>query len=635
MIARIVALFLLVTPLLTFSQTQKDFSALGVDSALSEGADSVLRYEDVTLDFTDDGKLKTTIDRIVTVYNKTGLRDVRAIVYYDNNSKVTEIEAVIYDLLGQEREKIKKRDFKDYSAVDGGTLYADNRVMVLEYTPTRYPFTIRFTSESISETTAFVRPWMPVSSYDSGTEFSSFTILHNPEAELHVKQTNFEGYGIEVAEEPGKTVWTARNIAPVTYEYKSPSFEKRFPRVKAFFDTFYLQGVPGVAGTWEAFGKWMYEDLIKDTQELDPSVIAEVQNLVKDLPDDEAKVRAVYQYLQDKVRYISVQVEIGGWKPMPAADVHRLSYGDCKALSNYMQSLLNAVGVKSYYTVLYGDPDKESLDTDVVAMQGNHVILGVQIGDEVKFLECTSQQTPYGYMGTFTDDRDVLLLTPEGGKLARTTKYEQEDNLEKIVAHIEIDAEGNLIGDYSEMSKGIFYSPKMYLETKDQKDLNDHYYENFSGVKSLAVSDIKLNNDREQVIYEEQLKLNARNYASKIGDDFLVKINPFSWSNDIIPPRYKDRKSDFVILRGLIRQYEITFKIPDGYKLGAMAEPALLQEDFGSYQTQLELVGDSIVYKRTFKLNEGVYPVDAYEAYREFYKNVVREDNQKLFIEKL
>ncbi|PHQ31237.1 hypothetical protein CJ305_03190 [Leeuwenhoekiella nanhaiensis] len=635
MMIRTLALFLLVTPLLAFSQNQEDFSALSVDPALSEGADSVLRFEDIILDFSDEGKLKTTIDRIVTVYNKTGLRDVRAIAFYDNNSKVTDIEAVIYDLMGDEKEKIKKRDFKDYSAVDGGTLYADNRVLVLDYTPTRYPFTIRFTAETTSETTAFVRPWMPVSTYDTGTQYSRFSIIHKPEDSLHVKATNFEGYDIEVEETPEKTVWTARNLAPVTSEYKSPSFDKRFPRVKAYFDKFYLAGVPGIGGTWEAFGKWMYNDLIKETQQLDAEVVAEVQNLVKNLPDEEAKVRAVYQYLQDKVRYISVQVEIGGWKPMPAADVHRLSYGDCKALSNYMQSLLNAIGVKSYYTVLFGDPDKESLDTDVVAMQGNHVILGVQLGNEVKFLECTSQQTPFGYMGTFTDDRDVLLLTPEGGKLARTTKYNQEDNLERIVARLKLDVEGNLEGDYSETSKGIFYSPKIYLDTKDQKDLSDYYYENFSGIKSLAVSDIKLQNDRDKVIYEEQLKLNARNYASKIGEDYLAKINPFSWSNEMIPPRYKDRKSDFVILRGLIRQHEITFEIPEGYKLGAIAEPVALEEDFGSYQTQLEVEGNQVNYTRTFKLNEGTYPVDAYENYREFYKNVVREDNQKLFIEKL
>ncbi|MAW96473.1 MAG: hypothetical protein CMF36_09535 [Leeuwenhoekiella sp.] len=635
MMIRTLALFLFVTPLLAFSQNQEDFSALSVDSALSKGADSVLRFEDITLDFSDEGKLKTTIDRVVTVYNKTGMRDVRAIAGYDNNSKVTDIEAIIYDLMGNEQEKIKKRDFKDYSAVDGGTLYADNRVLVLDYTPTRYPFTIRFTAESVSETTAFVRPWMPVFTYDSGTQYSKYSIIHKPEDSLHVKATNFEGYDIEYIKTPEQSVWIARDIKPVSYEYKSPALDKRVPRVKAYFDKFYLAGVPGVGGTWEAFGKWMYDDLIKDTQQLDASVITEVQNLVKDLPDDEAKVKAVYQYLQDKVRYISVQVEIGGWKPMPAADVHRLSYGDCKALSNYMQSLLNAVGVKSYYTVLYGDPDKESLDTDVVAMQGNHVILGVQLGDEIKFLECTSQQSPFGYMGTFTDDRDVLLLTPEGGKLARTTKYNQEDNFEQIVAHIELDAEGNLQGDYTETSKGIFYSSKMSLESKDQKDLSDHYYENFSGIKSLSVSDIKLQNDRDRVMYEEHLKLNARNYASKIGDDFLAKINPFSWSNEMIPPRYTDRKSDFVILRGHIRQHEITFKIPEGYKLGAIAEPVALEEDFASYKTEIHVEGDTVNYKRIFKLNEGSYAVDAYEAYRDFYKNVVREDNQKLFIEKL
>ena len=626
-------LALFVCPLLTFSQ-ELNFSALNVDSALSQGADSVIRHEEITIDLSNEGKLKTTIYRVVTVYNKSGLSDVNAYAGYDNNSKVTSIEAVIYSLLGEEKQKIKKRDFKDVSAVSGGSLYEDSRVLYLEYTPTSYPFTIRFTSETESETTAFLRPWMPVSKYESGTQFSQFTVIHNPENTLHTKSTNFEGYDIVKEETPDKTTWTARNIAPISWEYRSKSLDQRVPRVKCFFDSFYLEGVPGIAGNWKDFGKWMHDELVSDTQDLDAQTTTQVKNMVADLPDDEAKARAIYQYVQDKVRYISVQVEIGGWKPMKASDVERLSYGDCKALSNYTQSLLKAVGIKSYYTILYGDTNKESLETDVVAMQGNHVILGVQLGDEIKFLECTSQEKPFGYMGVFTDDRDVLLITEEGGELARTTKYAQDDNVEAIAANFALDSLGNLAGSISRNSKGIYYSSRMQLDHKNEKDLTDYYYNTWDGINSLLVTNVELKNNKQDVFFNEDMKFDAPNYASKINTNYLMRVNPFALSRDAIPPRYSNRKSNFIILRGTIEKQELAIHIPENFKVSSLPDPVEISEDFASYTVSYKIKDGIIYYNRILRLNEGDYPVETYENYREFYKKVVRLDSQKVLIEK-
>ncbi|MFI8378585.1 DUF3857 domain-containing protein [Leeuwenhoekiella sp. NPDC079379] len=623
---------LIVCPLLTFSQ-EVNFSALNVDSALSQGADSVIIHEEITLDLSEEGTLKTSVYRVVTVYNKAGLSDVKAYASYNNNSKVSKIEAVIYDLLGNEKQKIKKRDFKDVSAVSGGTLYADSRIMYLDYTATSYPYTVSFVSETESKTTAFLREWMPVSRYESGTQYSQFTVIHNPENILRSKSTQLEEYDVTVEETAGKTVWTARNIAPISQEYNSPALDKRMPRVKCFFDTFYLEGVPGIAGNWKDFGKWMYDELVIDTQDLDAATIAQVQELVKDLPDEEAKARAIYQFVQDKVRYISVQVEIGGWKPMNASDVQRLSYGDCKALSSYTQSLLKAAGIKSFYTILYGDTGKESLETDVVAMQGNHAILGVQLGDSIKFLECTSQETPFGYMGLFTDDRDVLLVTEEGGKLARTTKYEQEDNLNKVSAKFILDAAGDLSGSISRTSEGIYYSARMQLDTKNDKDLKDYYYNTFDGIKNLSVSDISLQNDKLAINYKEDMNIEASGYASKINENFLIEVNPFALTRDAIPPRYVDRKSNFIILRGTVQKQEVEIALPQNFTVNSLPEDIEITEEFASYKATYKIKEGMLYYTRILKLNEGEYSVGVYNAYRDFYKNCVRLDGQKLLIE--
>ncbi len=632
--AKKLLLLLFVASSVAYSQDLK-LSALTVNPELSEGADSVFRNEEITLDLSREGKLKTLISRVVTVYNKAGLGDVAAYVGYDNNTKVNSIEAYIYDLSSKEREHFKERDFKDVSAVDGGTLYADSRVLYLDYTPTTYPFTVHFISETTSETTAFLRPWMPLSRYKSGTEFSKFTVIYPPEQTLHVKETHLDGYAIEKEELADRTIWTAKDLAPVTWEYSAPDLDQRVPRVKCFFDTFYLSGVPGIAKTWKDFGRWMYTDLVKDTQDLDQATITEAQALVAGLETDEEKARAIYQYVQDKVRYISVQVEIGGWKPMNASDVHRLGYGDCKALSNYTQSLLKAVGIKSYYTVLYGKSDKESLDTDVVAMQGNHAILGVQLGDEIQFLECTSQETPFGYMGSFTDDREVLLLTEDGGKLARTTKYEQDENRVALEAAFKFDASGGLEGTITRASSGIFYANRMSLARLDQKDLSDYYYKAFDAINGLSVSNIQLNNDRMNVVYTESLDARATNYGSKVWGNFLLRLNAFALGRDAIPPKYAHRKSELIILRGTTQEDKIAITLPEGYEVGALPEDVVIEEQFGSYHTTFRREGTQLYYTRTLKFNEGNYPVAQYENYRDFYKTVVRNDSQKVLIQKI
>ena len=71
---------------------------------------------------------------------------------------------------------------------------------------------------------------------------------------------------------------------------------------------------------------------------------------------------------------------------MLAKDVDRLGYGDCKALSNYTRVLLDKVGVKSFYTVIYGDSNRKDVDKDFVSYQGNHAILTIPHNDKNYFL---------------------------------------------------------------------------------------------------------------------------------------------------------------------------------------------------------------------------------------------------------
>src|SRR5690554_7717907 len=102
-----------------------------------------------------------------------------------------------------------------------------------------------------------------------------------------------------------------------------------------------------------------------------------MRKLVENESDTRKKAEKIYKYVQDRTRYVSIQLGIGGWKPMNAKDVDRLGYGDCKALANYTKALLDAVDSPSYYSIIHNSPTKRDVTQDFVSMQGNHGILAI------------------------------------------------------------------------------------------------------------------------------------------------------------------------------------------------------------------------------------------------------------------
>ena len=175
----------------------------------------------------------------------------------------------------------------------------------------------------------------------------------------------------------------------------------------------------------------MHKSLLEGRDVINEATKIKILDWVKEAKSPLEKAKIVYQFMQNKTRYISVQVGIGGWEPIAANQVDQVGYGDCKGLTNYTKALLDVVGVTSYYTVVYAS-EKRNLDKDFASLQGNHVILNIPNEGKDIWLECTSQTMPFGFLGDFTDDRDVLVVTPEGGIIKRTAIYKDETNLQKL-----------------------------------------------------------------------------------------------------------------------------------------------------------------------------------------------------------
>lgn len=629
MILRFLVLLMLFAFQLGNSQT--NLSVQSIPEGLKENANAVVREDRTDIVIGSRRSMVVKSKRVVTIFNEYGLNKMNATEYYDGSTKVRSVEAVIYNASGQEIKKIRKKDFKDQSVSEGSVL-TDNRVLYLDYTPVQYPFTLVYTSETETSNTAFMPTWSPVTGVFSATEKAMLTVTCPKELGFRYKDYNFNTVTLNKEQKDNSLVLSVENIPALKPEDYTP-YKKILPYVLFSLEKFHLEGVDGEAADWAAFGAW-YNTLLAGTDELPQETVAKIKGLVGSETDPLKKAKIVYEYMQGKTRYISIQLGIGGWKPMKAKDVDRLGYGDCKALSNYTRALLKAVGVDSYCAVIYGDTDKRDIREDFVSMQGNHMILGIPVNGKVTWLECTSQQAPFGFQGDFTDDRLALLIKPDKGELVRTRVYDTEGNTQFCKGVYKLTETGALKGSLQYTSKGTQYDDKYLFESRSADDLSKIYKSRFSNINNVKIGKTVLKNNKDVEEFTEDLSLEAESYASKSGNRLIFTVNAFNQFSNV-PQRYRSRKMPFSVERGWIDTDEIAIELPQGYSIEAKPEAVSVKEKFGEYTAEyIDNGKGGIIYKRSMKLNSGYYQSNEYEDYRAFREKIAKLDNAKIILVK-
>ena len=628
-----IAFFILFISLNTFAQNLS-YVSLTIPENLKKDANAVIRSNEVNVTLSAINKMEVTTKRVITVLNKKGNSNIDAYVHYDNNVKIKTLEVLVFNAFGVEIKKIKKNDFKDVSAVSGGTLYSDSRVKYLEYTPISYPYTIEFICEIETENTAFIRSFRPIEDYYVSVEKSTYALNYLDENNIRKKEKNFEGVKLKKEESTGRIFYEVRNLSALEPEYLSPPFRSIIPIVLFASKKFYYEGVFAEVQDWTEMGKWFNEKLLEGRSSLSEDTRQLMLNMVKGIDDPIEKAKIVYKYVQDNTRYIGVQVGIGGMQPITAKEVDNVKYGDCKGLTNYTKSLLDVVGVKSNYTRLYASTSSQiNVDKDFVSFGGqtNHVILNLpQDNNQDIWLECTSQKLPFGFIGDFTDDRDVLVVTPDGGEIKHTKKYSTEENTQTIKGACQLSVVGDITVSLNETSKGIQYDNKYWLETETQRDLDVNYKKRWKYINNMTISKMDIVNDKDNIEFNEHIAFKALGYSKVIGERMLVNINVLN-RNKYVPDRYRNRKLPFKIKRGFKDVDEVEIKLPNGYTMEAVPEGEFIENKYGSYKTEiLKKDENTLVYKRHFIINDGEYPKEDYASYRDFYKEVSKLDNAKM-----
>ncbi len=624
-------LSLLFALLFGFSVFPQDYlNATTISEELLKGANSVVRLNHKDISLMAPDKMNVVVKRVITVLNKKGNTNIDAYIYYDSNKKIKVLEADIFDKFGRKIKTFKKSDFKDNSAVDGVTLYSDSRVKYLDYTPVAYPYTIAFNLEYTTDNTAFILPFFPIDNYNTSIEQSSYRIENTAGLKWRKKEKNFDNFNIIRHISDTEMEYVIQNFRAIKKEDYSPALFEYTPHVLFAVNNFNIVDVSADVENWKDFGQWVYDKLLQGTNDLPAATVNEVKALVKDEQDEFEKAKRVYEYVQGKTRYISVQIGIGGWKPFKASEVDRLGYGDCKGLTNYTMSLLDAVGVEANYTLVYAGDNQRSIDKDFASMQGNHVILSIPRQKDTVWLECTSQEIPFGFLGNFTDDRDVLVVTPEGGKIQHTKKYTIDENTQSIVGSCKIDTAGTLFVQSEIISRGLQYNDKYMLDSEPKEELQKHYKKRWRFINNITLDSVNLQNNKDLISMTEEVAFKATEYTSINNDRMLLTVNILNRLTKI-PSRYRDRKLPLKIKRSFKDSDSVSLTLPKGYEMEAQLAPIAFETKFGNYAVQLKKMDDgTLLYTRKFAVRKGTFDREEYKNFRAFYKKVARYDNLKI-----
>ncbi|MDP2338897.1 MAG: DUF3857 domain-containing protein [Bacteroidota bacterium] len=539
---RIVNIFFMILLPFTEPVLAKDikYKVSDMPKELKENARSVIRNEEIVLEVKSLSKAIVNVTYAITILNKNGLSDAYFQGFYDKFTKISEIKGRVFDENGEQIKRIPSDDILDYSAISGFSIYEDNRVKYIDPKVRNFPFTVEYSYQKSFDGLFSYPSWNPQPKFNLAVEKSSYKATVNESVTFRYMERNTSLKATVTSDaENNIYYWEARNLKALEWEPYSVTNQEIFPCVITAPADFEIERYKGNLTSWENFGKFI-STLNAGKNVLSDETKKFLNELVAGTSDDFGKIQKIYEYMQGRTRYVSIQVGLGGYQPFGAITVQRLAYGDCKALTNYMKTMLEAIGLKANYCLVNAGETAPLMLKEFPSTQFNHAFLSVPIKNDTVWLECTSQRMPCGFIGNFTDDRDVLLIDNDKSKVVHSRVYGLADNRETHTSHVKIDENGKGSVEIHNVYNGLKYDDILPTFLADDTDKKRRISERMK-FPSFQVLNFKYKENKALIpSIEETLNVDFENYLNLLGSRYFLLLN-FSnkingrYFGDIVP----------------------------------------------------------------------------------------------------
>lgn len=611
----------------------QNYPVSSIPENLKKNATAVIREQSKTIEINTIDEIVYRNKTVITVLKEDSRSLLGSRISYDKKDVITNVKVNVYDENGKKIGSYTKGDFIDFVDNSQSTFFSDNRQLYHTFTPKSFPVTVEFSYDIKNENTVFIPDFTPFFFNNISLEKSDLKIINNSDIKLRTKvyQSPFNYTSVDSKEEGKVYTYHYENVPAINDEELVPSVIKILPKVSFSLEKFNLVGQKGDITSWKDFGAWYYHNLLKPVSVSTPEIKAEIAKLNLSGSIDD-KVRKIFQFMQSKTRYVFVSLGIGGWQPMLPEEVQKKGYGDCKGLTNYMKTLLNEAGIKSYYAIINSNTSPISFDKDFPKMGGNHVILVVPTEKGNIWLENTSQEIAYNHLSYSTTDRNALLVKPTGIDIVNTPSYSPSISQEKQVVNIQLKEDLTIQGKANVQTSGVLYDYDLrfiYNSKDDQVKLLKKKY------PSLNYHQLTLNtmvNDKNNGFLKYDFTFTAQDYLRNVGDDLILRAIPLSSRSTYHEDN--QRTLPFEIAHSYQDNYDISYDVPTHYSITELPENITIKSEFGTYTLNFENKNGKLQIKRIVEVNKGLYPAEKYNKYVEFRNNTIKADNTKILISK-
>lgn len=605
---------------------QSGYAADLIAPELLRHAKVVVRLNETRFEVLNKSEAVETEHKVITLLNDRAERYNELYFHYDRIQQIEDIEGVIYDAGGQVVRRIKKKDIEDMKPLE--YFVNDHRLKVLRFPRMAFPYTIEYTVTRKYNGLMFYPVFDPQESPDQSVEAARFELLMPPGLELRFKEKN-----VAASCKTGLLRWEFHHLPAFEPEPFTPPGDWSLPKIVTAPTAFSLEGYDGDMSTWQSFGNFI-RTLNAGKDVLTPETTARLQQLTADCTDPECKIRRVYEYLQNHTRYFFIGLGIGGWQPAPAREVDEVKYGDCKGLSNYMVAMLNAVGIPAQYVLIRATKNEQRAQfPDFPNAWFNHAIACVPLENDTIWLECTSQTESCGFLGDFTDNRPALLITPEGGRLVQTPKYDERVNTIRRETEITLQPDGSARLQTADVYRGIAQDiPSALADMPDERRLK-YLYEQLS-ISDFEITALAFERRKGRLPeVKQKLELAIPKLASASGKRLFVPLAILSGKHKL--PTTVDSMRHFPVqahARGISEEDDVVLHVPESYTLENPVAPVALSSVFGTYELSVQQEHNNLRIHRRLVLNSTVQPPAQYNAWLEFLKGVLKADKTKLVL---
>jgi transglutaminase-like putative cysteine protease len=627
------SILLFVVCLISFHTNAQNYDVALISDSLKQNADAVLRYDLTKVVIKSPSHAVVTHSYAITILNEAG--DHLAVYQnsYDKLFSLESIDGTLYDAQGKKLKSVKKKDISDFSAYGDGSLMSDDRYKRHSFYYTQYPYTIAYEDEQDLHTTFSLPSWHPIDLRCS-VQRSNFVLEAPADYAVRFKQVAYTPAPVKTnIKDYISYSWELKNYKAIDNEPMQPGWQEINPAVYLAPSQFELKNFKGEMTSWKTFGDFM-NLLNKDRQTLPDNVKSDIHILTDKLTDDKLKIDKVYEYMQKNTRYISVQIGIGGWQPFDATYVAQKKYGDCKALSNYMMSLLKEANIPARYVLINAGKSHRNMWEDFSANLFNHAIICVPLKKDSVWLECTSQTVSAGYMGTFTGNRRALLMDENGGHVVNTPAYTAAQNLQIRNVTAEINDVGDLHAKVYTHFTGIQQETVhglMYETTADEKK---NYLNSMLSLPTYSVEASRYKEKKGGVPeVDEYLEVTSPFYATITGKRLFVTPNFFNRTSTKLPDN-DVRKYDIKFSIPFIDIDSINVTIPPDYTLEAMPADVVKTSPYGKYSISFKLKDNVLSVVRKNESPEKTFPRSEYNQILEYFKTIYKADRSRIVLVK-